>query len=268
MRVIAVDDEVLALESLVSLIEKALPQAEVHSFRKSVEARAFAEDTPCDLAFLDVNMPQMDGVALAQALQKKNPRINLIFVTGYTEYAASAFALHASGFLHKPVTEEGILQELKALRFPLPESDRPESPRLRVRTFGNFQVCCGDEPLHFMYSKTLEMLAYLVDRNGAMCTIHEVESVLWPEDLTDHSSYMKNLRSDLAQALREVGCEEAFLRQRGRIGIAPKEMDCDYYTFLKNVKANRWMYQGEYMAQYSWAEYTNASLRQMVESLQ
>ena len=260
MVIIAADDERLALEGLISSINKALPGAQVHGFRSSGEALDFARKNRCDLAFLDIEMPGINGLQMARALKETNPKVNLLFVTGYTEYAMDAFELQATAYIHKPVTVEAIRKELGALRFPV-EEVQPKP--LRVRTFGNFEVYCGETPLHFQYSKTKELFAYLIDRKGSMCNINEAAGVLWPEDDQGHTSYLKNLRTDLMQVLREHGYEDALIRQRGCIGIALDKVECDYYVFLGDYPKHKYLYQGEYMSQYSWAEFTNATLQNM-----
>ena len=65
MRIIAVDDEKLALDALLGSIRKAAPEAEIYGFNDAAEALDFLEDQPCEVAFLDVEMPEINGVELA-----------------------------------------------------------------------------------------------------------------------------------------------------------------------------------------------------------
>ena len=125
MRIIAVDDERIALTGLESILRRTMPQAETAAFRRVEEALAYAAHTRVDVAFLDVRMREMNGLSLAERLQKTNPRINIIFVTGYDEYAREAISLHASGYITKPVTLEKVCAELEALRFPVESEERP-----------------------------------------------------------------------------------------------------------------------------------------------
>ena len=93
MTLIALDDEELALRALLDAITEAAPEAEV---------RGFAGAHTCDVAFWDVEMAGMDGMALAEQLVAKNPDVNIIFATGFDEYRVGAFAIHASGYLKCP----------------------------------------------------------------------------------------------------------------------------------------------------------------------
>ena len=101
MTIIAVDDEEIALENLESAIHEAKPSAEVAAFDKSSAALAYASENKCEAAFLDINMGGISGIALAKKLKLANPEINIIFTTGYSEYALEAVRMHASGHILK-----------------------------------------------------------------------------------------------------------------------------------------------------------------------
>ncbi|MBO4389779.1 MAG: response regulator [Lachnospiraceae bacterium] len=255
MNIIALDDEKIALEALVSAIRKNLPEEEVNSFRRPSEALEYANTHVCDIAFLDIEMRGIDGITLAKELQKINPKVNIIFVTSYGHYASEAFSLYASGYVMKPVTAEKVRMELAQLRHEV--SERIEK-KLRAVTFGNFEVYYDGVPLNFKYSRTKELFAYLIDRRGALCSNNEVIAVLWDDesDPQSHVEYLKKLRSDLITTLTELGCDDVIERRRGQIGVLPKKIDCDLYRFLEGDQNIKNTYRGEYMMQYSWGEYT------------
>lgn len=256
MNIIAVDDEELALEGLLEAIRKVAPEAEVHGFSCPEDALAFADSHPCAVAFLDVEMAELDGVEMAEQLKVRNPDVNIIFATGFEQYRGAAFDLHASGYLTKPITAEKVRRELAELRRPL-----PEGKRIRVRTFGNFEVYLDGKPMVFMYSKTKELFAYLVDRKGALCTNGEIIATLF-QDEENHNSYLRSLRKDLMDTLDGAGCGAVLERQRSQLAVVPEQIDCDYYDWCAGRRGEI-LYCGEYMAQYSWGEYTNAMLAQV-----
>lgn len=254
MIVIAVDDERFALENLAESIERVSADARVHRFRYPEDALAFAQGNRVDVAFLDVEMVGMSGVELAQRLKLYHPDVNIIFSTGYGHYRDAAFDLHASGYLTKPITPEKVKKELADLRRPV-----RDAKRVRIRAFGNFEVYLDGRPVGFRYSKTKEMLAYLVDRKGALCTNGEIMAVLFEDD-RGHEAYFRSLRKDLTDVLEAAGCTEVISQQRGRIGIVPDRVDCDYFNWCSGNRSGSNAYHGEYMTQYSWGEYTNALL--------
>ena len=248
-----IDDEILALRGTESAVREALPQAEIHSFTKHGELTDFAEKEHIDIAFLDINMRGITGLELAEKLEKINPRINIIFVTGFDEYKSEAMDLHASGYLMKPVFSDDILKEIKYLRFPVIEKSRIE-----VRCFGNFAVFFNGAPVRFKYSKTLELFAYLIDRQGAMVTNNELSAALWEDDT--HTNYLRQLCMDLKQTFAGSGFSDVIYSDRGKLGVDVSKISCDYYDYINKVQGSGDLFRGEYMSQYSWAEETLANL--------
>ena len=258
MKIIAVDDEKIALDSLTSAITSIARDDEVVSFRYPEDAIKYAKENVCDIAFLDIEMVGMNGVELAEELKKYNSEINIVFCTGYGNYRDAAFELHASGYLMKPITPEKVKCELENLRRPI-----YEKRKLKVQTFGNFEVYINGKPLVFKYRRTKELFAYLVDRVGAMCTVGEIIGILF-EDESGREDYFQKLRRDLLSTLEEVGCTSAIVHKRGMLGVVVSEIQCDYYECLSGKKEFSSCYFGEYMSQYSFAEYTNANLNAKV----
>ena len=254
MKIIAVDDEKIALQGLLLSIEKAAPDAKVSGFRYASDAIEYMQSEPCDVAFLDIEMKGINGVELARALKEINPDVNIIFSTGFGSYRDVAFDLHASGYLIKPITVEGVKKELENLRRPV-----AKPKRITIKAFGNFEVLYNGSPVVFKYQKSKELLAYLVDRRGAMCSTGELIAVLFEDD-GDHKVYYHKLRADLIDALEALNCENIISQQRGLLGIAVNLIDCDYYDYLNGKIELSKLYHGEYMAQYSFAEITNAEL--------
>ena len=256
MKIIAVDDESIALEGLMDMIAEVTPDAELHGFEYPEDALAYVDSHECNIAFLDVEMVGMSGVQLAEQLKARNPDINIIFATGFEEYRKEAYDLHASGYLTKPITAEKVRCELFDLRRPI-----PNRKRMRVQTFGNFEAYIDGRPIAFKYSKTKELLAYLVDRKGALCPSAELQAVIFEDD-GGHESYMKSLRRDLLETLEAAGCGNVVAQQRGKLGIVPDNLDCDYYDWCDGKRMGI-VWHGEYMAQYSWSEYTAGVLERM-----
>jgi len=202
-------------------------------------------------------MTDMNGVELGRRLKECNPRINIIFTTGYRQYMEEAFAMHASGYLLKPVTPDKVKQELDELRFV---SGRPGHQGLYFRTFGEFEVFYDGVPLRFNYAKSKEMLAVLIDEKGSMCSNGKLSEILWPDELKDHDSYIRNIKADIVKVLGSIGMDSVIIRRRGMIGLDMTRVSCDYINYLKGTAAEEENYAGRYMSQYSWGEMTLAAL--------
>ena len=249
MIAIAVDDEPLMLGALTKAIKASRDVTAVTSFTSCEEALDYVQKNPADVAFLDINMRGMGGLSLAQKIVGYCPACKIVFCTGYEEYAVSAFKIHASGYLLKPISAADVQAEIDNIK-GVKQREKP----LSAQCFGHFEVYAKGEKLTFKRSKTKELLAFLIDRNGAGVTVAEIGVALWEKDKEQkNQNYIHQLFRDLRLSLEAVGVEEIFQRNNYFYSINPDKIDCDYYSYLKTGKPE---FRGEYMAQYSWAEDT------------
>ena len=249
MIAIAVDDEMLMLGALVSAVKASPDISEVAQFSGCDDALAFVKENSVDIAFLDINMRGMGGLALAEKIIDSCPDCKIVFCTGYEEYAVPAFKLHASGYLLKPVSAKDVQAEIDNIK-GIRKNEKP----LSVKCFGNFEVYAKGEKLTFKRSKTKELFAFLIDRNGAGVTVAEIGVALWENnDDQKNNNYIHQLFRDLRNTLESIGMEEIFERNNYLYSVNPAKIDCDYYSYLKSGKPK---FIGEYMSQYSWAENT------------
>lgn len=263
MKILLIDDELLALEMLTSAVREACPEAELHPFQKPSEALAFLQENPCDVAFLDIQMRGMTGLELAIKCKQMYPKINLIFATGYDIYTSEAMSMHASGYIMKPVTAQKVQYELENLRHPL--VSRPDA-KLLVKYFGNFNVTLPDgTPVLFTRAKSKEMLAYLVYRRGAPCTIRELGAALFEDSAYDRKQqvYLQKIASSMMQTLKQYDLSSIIHKNYNSIALNTAVIDCDYYRFLELDLSAVNAYTGEFLSQYTWAEFMTGYLDQM-----
>jgi two-component SAPR family response regulator len=270
MNIIAVDDEKSALNSLQSAIKEAIQGCTLSCFNISKTALEYVKNNQVDIAFLDIEMSGMNGLELAKHIKVINGKTIIIFVTGYSQYAVEAFAIRASGYLMKPVTASAVLKEVEHLKNTVVSKlpiNNDTGKKMRVQTFGNFEVFADGKPLLFNRAKTKELLAYLVSRQGAMCNNNEIAAIIWEdkEDSSSLQSMFRTLVADLTQALNEANIKDVLIKKRGYIGIIPENISCDLYDFNSGINVNN--YLGEFMNQYSWAEFTNTYLERIQEGI-
>lgn len=255
MRFLAVDDEPYALKDLVEALTETFPDDEVKGFTGAQGAMDYVGEAKVDVAFLDIEMGYMDGIILAKNLKDIQPDIHIIFVTSHEKYAVDAFAIHANGYLLKPVYPEEIRNELEFIYGKKMAGSQKE---VRIQTFGGFRVFVNEQPITFRRSKSKELLAYLVDRRGADITTREACAVLWEDKNYDNSlkNYFQSIVHDLRQTLRQAGIEDIMIKKRNSFAILPDKFECDSYLFLKgDVRAVN-SYRHDYMNSYSWSEFT------------
>ena len=254
MIAIAVDDEALMLGALVAAVQASPDITSVDKFSDCEEALDFVKSNHIDVAFLDINMRGMGGLALAEKIIEARPNCKIVFCTGYEEYAIPAFKMHASGYLMKPISAEDVQGEINNIK-----GVRQKEKLLTVKCFGNFEIYAKDEKLVFKRLKSKELFAFLVDRNGASMTAKQICAVLFPEDEDDtkNAAYLRQLVLDLKNTLKAAGAESVLCHETPCYRVDTSMIKCDYLTYLETGKPE---FHGEYMTQYSWAEETCAML--------
>ncbi len=254
MIAIAVDDEALMLGALVAAVEASPDITSVAGFSDCEEALEYVKSNSIDVAFLDINMRGMGGLALAEKIVAARSTCKIVFCTGYEEYAIPAFKLHASGYLMKPISAEDVQGEIDNIK-----GVRAQEKLLTVKCFGDFEVYAKKEKVAFKRLKTKELFAFLVDRNGSGMTAKQICAVLFPDDTDDtkNAAYLRQLVMDLKNTLKSVGAENVLCHETPCYRVDTSLLKCDYTSYLETGKPE---FHGEYMTQYSWAEETCAIL--------
>ena len=116
--VIMVDDSSVILSDSLVVVEEVLPDANITGFIWPQEAIDYAKANRVDLAILDIEMGNSSGLELCRTLLEINPTTNVVFLTAYADYSLDAWKTEASGFILKPLTPEGVKEQLNKLRYP------------------------------------------------------------------------------------------------------------------------------------------------------
>ena len=127
-----VDDEVMAREIIASHLEKIPSINVVGQCKSALEAFSIVNKQQIDLLFLDINMPDIDGIAFAGSLPK---HIKIIFTTAYREYAVEGFELRAVDYLLKPISFERLLKSISAFIERQKEINQPQVDSLEENNF-------------------------------------------------------------------------------------------------------------------------------------
>ena len=259
MRIICVDDEKLVLGFAVHLC-KELPQVdEVKGFSSALEALDWLKENPADIALLDIDMPNMNGISLAVKIKEQCPHTAIIFLTGYSHYAVEAFKIHAQGYLLKPISKEKLAEEID---YALSAKAPVRYPHLYARTFGEFNLLIDGKPVHFARSKSEELLAYLIDKRGAGVSRSVVFAALYEDALYDRK--MQKQLDVIIRSLRETlvqnGADGLFQMKAGKLWVNTEMFECDLYRLLDGDADAVNSFRGEYMSSYSWASMTETNI--------
>lgn len=258
MKILIVDDEWAARQDLERVIRNVVDSSDIYTAVNAAEACRHSRHNHFDVVFMDIQLPDTDGLTAVRKMMENGARTNVIMQTAYPQFALEAYELYVCDYVVKPVTEKEIRKALENLRYPVETGLR----KLKVQCFGNFEVYWGDTPIHFGRKKAKEMFAYIIDRGCTLCSADELAAVLWEgeKDMEAAKTYLRRLIGDLRETLSPLGFESLLIRKRGQLGFDKEMIDCDYYRYLSGDEEAVKEFKGEYMSQYTWASETEGTL--------
>lgn len=166
MKTILVDDEPIALEVLEHMLEAYEDIDIIGSYTRPIDALNSIEKLVPDIIFLDIEMGEINGLELAEIFLEKLDKVEIVFVTAYSQYAVDAFEINAIDYLLKPIQENRLLKAIERLKERVKENhkknDKTNMNKLKVCSFGGFQVIDHmGNPLNWRTQKSKELFAYL-----------------------------------------------------------------------------------------------------------
>lgn len=195
---IIVEDELPAREELKFFLEQESEINLVAEFDNPIDALNFIKsNSSIDGIFLDINMPDMNGLSLSKIITKINPRTKIIFITAYKEYAVDAFEIKAFDYLLKPYSEARIKNLLKSLI-----SSTQNTLNLKNKSLKKITVNIDDK-LHVLSLKDIDFIEAFEKESHIFSNekkyISKIKISKWQEMLEDfnfyrcHRSYIVNL---------------------------------------------------------------------------
>lgn len=207
-RAVIVEDEKPILELMKVLIGRHSSYAIEGGFVNPLEALAAIPSLKPDVVFLDVEMPKMNGVELAQLLRAELPRLAIIFTTAYKDYAVDAFGVQALDYLLKPVTPAAIdrvtarLQSQGSSAGAGADAAGAEAaevlPKIAsmISCFGGFEIKNAQgQSVKFRTRKTEELLAYFLCHPDKEISKWQLTEMLWPD--MDEERSLPNLHTSI-----------------------------------------------------------------------
>lgn len=288
MRALLVDDEPLALIGLQKALESEISEMEIAAvYTNPKEVIAGALEHRPDVVFLDIHMPEIDGLKLGRQIQAVIPGTEIVFVTGYNQYAVSAFELNALDYLMKPVQRERLRQTVIRIKEKLSIKGSMKPPDTNSPW-----ICCfnqikfkppGMEPqtVKWRTRKAQELFAYLLHHRDRTVNRSVLLELLWPDvEETKAAQHLYTAIYHIRQTLR--------FSKMDSIVICTGELDTGYQLDVGEARVDTeiWeydmkqlgvldtstvdayervlkMYEGEYLGHYGyiWAEHERERLR-------
>lgn len=285
-----VDDEQLALDFLKRYIEKT-PEFDIEivgSYTNPILAKDAILEEEIDVLFLDINLPEITGIQLAEEILEEKPELIIVFVTAYNDYAVEAFELNAIDYLVKPVQLNRFKETLSRLTKKLEANSSQVQPqtkgdKLQVNVLGHLSFTLPNKKtkeIHFRTKKALELFLYLFHRRHELVNKHVLVEMLW-NDLESSRAFAQlytaiyHIRKSLApysEYFQIKSQTEGYILHTNKVQVDAEEWEAQLEQlpplnensierYLKVMK----LYKGSYLQQYNywWAEADQFHLEQL-----
>ncbi|BDG81862.1 hypothetical protein BSF_35910 [Bacillus subtilis] len=211
MNALIVDDEHLALLHFKNMLERTNAFQTIMAFQDPLEALEHAAILAVDAVFLDIEMPGINGIELAETIQSLNENVQVVFITAYNEFAIKAFELNAIDYLLKPVNDKRLettverIRTNNMLRTPAENTDA----HFFIQCFGSLefhQTLKGVKtniPVKWRTSKAREIYAFLLHNQGRIVSKDVLIDLFWPN--YDVSKASTQLYSTIYQIRKLIG---------------------------------------------------------------
>ena len=211
MKALIVDDEELALIHFKHMLERTNFFQSITAFQDPAEVLEYSAIQDVDAVFLDIDMPGMNGIELAEAIQSMNERIQVVFITAYNEFAIKAFELNAVDYLLKPVDYGRLVKTIERIKMNglLRTPSDPIGEHFSIQCFGSlqfYQASGGVKKniqVKWRTSKACEIYAYLLHHQGSVVSKEALIDLFWPN--FDFSKASTQLYSTIYQIRKLIG---------------------------------------------------------------
>ncbi|OBZ12097.1 hypothetical protein A8L34_14860 [Bacillus sp. FJAT-27264] len=213
MQAILVDDERLALMKLEHMLKELGTVNVVATYTDPVEAVNEAGKWKADVIFLDIDMPEMNGLQAAEIMHERTPEADIVFVTAYNNYALEAFEVNALDYVLKPVIRDRLLKTIGRLeeRAQRETKQVSSSDTLMVRCFPSLRFERGGVHLNtirWRTNKAQELFALLLHNRNRFVSKDTLIDMLWPDfNLKKASTHLYTTIYQVRQCLKQAGIE-------------------------------------------------------------
>ncbi|RCX21408.1 two-component SAPR family response regulator [Fontibacillus phaseoli] len=288
MKVILVDDERLALDYLERQLAKlAMDINIIGKYTDPLEGRREIIARQADIVFLDINLPELNGIELAEQILEQKLDTQVVFVTAYDEYAVKAFELNALDYIVKPIQAERLAKTMARIKASLDtRSDEaagsdPEYTRINMFRQVSVEMKEGRQSLlQWRTTRAQELFLYLLQHRGQLVRKSTLAEMFWPEyehdkvysQLYTTVYHIRKTLKPFGSRIQIVNTTEGYMMSLDQISLDTEEWEAklavlphasgdsidDYIDVMK-------MYAGDYLQEYDywWAE----SERQRLKNL-
>jgi len=187
MKAILIDDEKLALDYLEHQLLKAADVQIVGKYTNPLIGKDRVLKEEVDIVFLDIQLPEINGIELAEQILLDRPKINIVFITAYDRYAIEAFELNALDYILKPVSAERLIKTIQRIQ-KRGEKEAivsiPLTRKIHMKMFKQVLIETEEDEytsLRWRTTKAQELFHYLIQHHGQLIRKSALIELLWTE---------------------------------------------------------------------------------------
>lgn len=237
IKVMIVDDEEFNLLEIEESIKDKYDLKIVGSFLNPYKALEASKLLKPDIAFLDIEMPGINGLELSEKLLEINPVMKIIFITAYSQYAVEAFEMNAVDYVLKPIRKERFNKTLKRIVDREINEEKVEIKGIwKVLCFNTLEVYYGEHKLKWKTEKEKALFAYLFENLGR--SVHKdkiIENLWFGADYKNNLIYLQTTISRLRKSLRNLGGNFKIEYSNNSYQMNMENVECDVFEFEKFV---------------------------------
>ncbi|MBF8984235.1 response regulator [Lutibacter sp. B2] len=242
IRTILVDDERPALNNLERIL-KGYDYIEIVGAYTDI-TKIFEEikKEKVHLIFLDIEMPKMNGIEVAEKILEIDNNVEIVFVTAYNDYAVDAFEVNAIDYVMKPVLKRRLDKTLERVVKRHKDILQPKKEKVenKILCFGNFEIIRDQKGIKWRTSKAKELAAYLVHNRGKFVHKSKIIEALWHDK--EEEQAIKLLHTTIyyvRNGLKSINLDQAIMYSNEMYKLDIGTMFFDIEEFEKMFNSNR-----------------------------
>lgn len=287
MKAILIDDEKLAL----TYLEKQLQDLGVEvigSYQDPYDGKNAILNEDVDVGFFDIQIANINGIEIAEKVMELKPKLEIVFVTGYDNYAIKAFEMNALDYVLKPITKTRLSKTIKRIQSRIDNLNHhnhstPPSSIIQVNLLGSVYI--GTEtnsytPLQWRTVKAQELFIYLIQQKDQLVRKDELIDLLWPDsNLEKANALLYTTVYNIRKAIEPLRDFFTLKKVTGGYILTTNQVVVDVDEWKQNMKnlptlssstVTFWeecleQYKGDYLMEfdYWWAEGERYRLKQL-----
>lgn len=235
LRAFVVDDEQITADLIGKYLEDTGKVKVERIFYSPVEVIKEVEAAKPDVVFLDIEMPEITGLELAEKITAMVNQPEVVFITAYSSYALEAFKVNALDYVMKPIDPSELERVIQKISNRRPQVTMNST--LFINALGGFNAVVADqkEPIKWSTAKCEELFAYMIfKKESAIVSKWKLIEVLWPEK--NEKKCEINLRSTISRVnktLRDYGVNGRFISYNNRYRLEFENFEVDAFQLEK-----------------------------------